>query len=50
MENGAILMRLGYIEYAGLDHDLSEEAWRQAVEQMIAWFQRFLNKNISLPS
>jgi dienelactone hydrolase len=39
--------RLGYIEYSGLDHDLSEGAWRQAVEHMIAWFQRFLSKDQS---
>lgn len=39
--------RLGYIEYAGLDHDLSEQAWRQTVEQMIAWFHHFLSTDES---
>ncbi len=34
--------RLAYIEFPGVDHDLSEHAWKQAVENMVAWFQRFL--------
>ena len=36
--------RLAYIEFPGVDHDLSEHAWKQAVENMVAWFQRFLGQ------
>jgi dienelactone hydrolase len=36
--------RLAYIEFPGVDHDLSESAWRKAVENMVSWFHRFLRQ------
>jgi uncharacterized protein len=36
--------RLAYIEFPGVDHDLSESAWREAVENMVTWFHRFLRR------
>lgn len=36
--------RLHYIEYAGVDHGMSDDAWRTVVQNMVTWFQRFLRQ------